>query len=95
MIDNFSNLIVGLKEQFRKNYPDVHINVILDEDEDYNFSIGNRELFYSDGFQLFLFNIKQKLWEKNVHNIYFILDNQKTSSIPESHLETDMVEVIC
>lgn len=90
MSNNFSNVVTEIKKQFSAKYPNVHLN-FSDEDDDYNFSINNRELYYSDDFQLFVFKIKQKLWEQNIHNIYFILDNHKPISLPKNPLKIDTI----
>jgi hypothetical protein len=90
MNNNFSGVITEIKKQLSVKYPNVRLNV-SNEDEDYNFSIDNRELYYSDDFQLFVFKLKQRLWEQNIHNIYFILDNQKPISLPKNPLKIDTI----
>jgi hypothetical protein len=75
MFDENYYLIDELKKKIYENYPSININAVCNEEDEYFLSIDNRELYYSEGFQLFLMSLKRDmLWKKNIYNIYFSLD---------------------
>jgi hypothetical protein len=76
MFDDTAYLIDDLKGEIYRNYPSVKINVVVSNDSDeYFFSINNRDLYYSEDFQLFLMNFKKdRLWANDIYNIFFTLD---------------------
>jgi hypothetical protein len=67
-------LINVLKRKLYEKFPSASISVVH-EDGEYFFSVNNRQLYYSDYFQLFLMNLKiDILWPKKVYNIFFTLE---------------------
>jgi hypothetical protein len=75
MFDDNDHLIDDLKIEIYQNYPSVNINVVRNENNEYFFSINNREVYYSEDFQLFLMKLKKDmLWKKNIYNVFFSLD---------------------
>jgi hypothetical protein len=75
MFDNNDYLIDDVKREIYQNYPSININVVRNENDEFFFSINSRELYYSERFQIFLMKLKKDmLWEKNIYNIFFSLD---------------------
>jgi hypothetical protein len=75
MFDDNDYLIDDLKREIYQNYSSVNINVVRNENNEYFFSIDNREVYYSEDFQFFLMELKKDmLWKKNIYNVFFSLD---------------------
>lgn len=77
MFDDNYYLIDELKRKVYENFPSANINVVRSEDGEYFFSVDNRELYYSDDFQLFLMKLKiGAVWGRGIYNIFFTLDER-------------------
>jgi hypothetical protein len=93
MFDDNDYLIDNLKREIYQNYPSVNISVIHNENSEYFFSMDNRELYYSEEFQLFLMKLKKDmLWGKNIYNIFFSLD-EKINKINNITFSKDVMTV--
>jgi len=76
MFDINEFLANEIREKLNNIFPNITINTFYNSDRDeYNVSINDKELYYSDEYQLMVMEIKQNiLWTKNIYNYIFTLD---------------------
>lgn len=76
MFDSNEFLANEIRNKILNVFPNIIVNTYYDSDRDeYSVSINEKELYYSDAYQILVLEIKQELlWAKNLYNFYFTLD---------------------
>lgn len=76
MFDSNEFLANEIRNKILNVFPNITVNTYYDSDRDeYSVSINEKELYYSDVYQILVLEIKQELlWAKNLYNFYFTLD---------------------
>jgi hypothetical protein len=85
------NLESEIKNKILSQFPNIEIKLYYEENSDgFYISMNNRDVYYSDSYQLLIMEVKVNiLWKNNINNCYFIHEtisgfNSVIESIPSS-----------
>ena len=82
MFDINEFLANEIKNKLNNIFPNIIVNTFYDSDRDeYSVSINDKDLYYSDEYQLLVMEIKQNiLWTEKIYNYFFTLDEVSCSN---------------